>query len=105
MQVILCFLVEDYYEEGGFLSSEVAVFNVMASLYDTLIKLAESYDLRDVIMPILLLDIADHLAPPCFAEVDIKIGHRNALRIEEAFKQQAQLDRIQIGDGQCPCDQ
>ena len=46
MQVILCFLVEDYYEEGGFLSSEVAVFNVMASLYDTLIKLAESYDQR-----------------------------------------------------------
>ncbi|CAB9519647.1 WD-repeat protein [Seminavis robusta] len=44
-QILLVFLIEDYYEEGGFLS-EVAVFNLMASLYDTCIKLAESYDQR-----------------------------------------------------------
>jgi WD40 repeat protein len=43
-QVILTFLVEDYYEESYL--SNLAVVNVTASLYDTLIKLAESYDGR-----------------------------------------------------------
>ena len=45
-QIILTFLVEDYYEEG-FNLSQVAVLNLTASLYDTCIKLAESYDQRN----------------------------------------------------------
>jgi WD40 repeat protein len=43
-QVILTFLVEDYYEESYL--SNLAVVNVTSSLYDTLIKLAEGYDER-----------------------------------------------------------
>lgn len=48
-QVILTFLIEDYYEEDDGLNN-FAVVSVIASLYDTLIKLAEAFDERsDVI--------------------------------------------------------
>ena len=43
-QVVLTFIIEDYYEEDNI--STIAVCNVMASLYDTLIKLAEAIDER-----------------------------------------------------------
>src|SRR3546814_12889290 len=46
------------------------------------LQFAEGDDLRDVIVPVLLLDITDHLAAPRFAEVDIEVRHRNA-RSEE----------------------
>jgi WD40 repeat protein len=44
-QVVLTFLVEDYFEEGGEFNN-YALINVIASLYDTLIKLAEAFDER-----------------------------------------------------------
>lgn len=44
-QVVLTFLIEDYYEESGL--SSFALCNVMASLYDTLIKIAEAIDARN----------------------------------------------------------
>ena len=69
------------------------------------LELAEGDDLSDVIVPVLLLDIADHLAAAGFAEVDVEVGHRHALGIEEAFEQQAQPDRIEIGDRQRPGDE
>jgi WD40 repeat protein len=44
-QVVLTFLVEDYFEEEGTFNN-YALVNVVASLYDTLIKLAEAFDER-----------------------------------------------------------
>jgi WD40 repeat protein len=44
-QVLLTFLVEDYFEENGEFNN-YALVNVIASLYDTLIKLAEAFDER-----------------------------------------------------------
>jgi len=44
-QVVLTFLVEDYFEQGKSLS-QMAVLNLTSSLYDTCIKIAESYDQR-----------------------------------------------------------
>jgi WD40 repeat protein len=44
-QVILTFLVEDYFEENTEFNN-YAIVNVIASLYDTLIKLAEAFDER-----------------------------------------------------------
>jgi WD40 repeat protein len=44
-QVILTFLVEDYFKENGHFNN-YALINVIASLYDTLIKLAEAFDER-----------------------------------------------------------
>jgi hypothetical protein len=51
-----------------------------------------------------LLDIADDFAAPGFAEIDIEVGHRHAVGVEEAFEQQAMFQRIEIGDGQRPGD-
>lgn len=80
-QIILTFLVEDYYEEG-FNLSQMAVLNLTASLYDTCIKLAESFDQRhdvvetgiwckksikghsQTITDILVLPEGTHIPPP-----------------------------------------
>jgi len=43
-QVILTFLIEDYYEKTAL--SNLAVVNVTISIYDSMIKLAEAYDER-----------------------------------------------------------
>ena len=48
-QVVLTFLLEDYYGTHHNIS-DFALINVVTSLYDTLIKLAESYDERDDII-------------------------------------------------------
>jgi len=68
------------------------------------LELSEGDDLCDGIAAVFLLDVADHLAAPRFAEIDIEIGHRHALGIEEAFEQQAELERIEPGDRQRPGD-
>ncbi len=58
----------------------------------------ERDDLRDLLAPVLFGDVLDHFAAPVRAEVDIDIGHADALGIEEALEQQAVLQRIDIGD-------
>ena len=68
------------------------------------LQLSEGDDLRDLVGAVALLDVADHLAAPGFAEIDVEIRHRDALGIEEALEQQAEPDRIEIGDGQRPGD-
>jgi WD40 repeat protein len=45
-QITLTFLIEEYYEEGRSLSN-YALCNIIVSLYDLLIKLAEAYDDRN----------------------------------------------------------
>lgn len=48
-QVILTFIVEDYFQEDSTFNN-YALMNVVASLYDTLIKLAEAFDdRRDIV--------------------------------------------------------
>ena len=66
---------------------------------------AEGDDLGDLIAAVALLHVVDHLAAPVLAEVDVEVRHRHALRIEEALEQQAEPDRIEIGDGQRIGDQ
>ena len=61
---------------------------------------AEGDDLRDLIAAVALLHVADHLVAPVLAEVDVEVRHRHALGIEEALEQQAEADRIEVGDGQ-----
>ena len=46
-QVILTFLIEDYFESADDGISNFALANLTTSLYDTLIKLAEAYDERN----------------------------------------------------------
>ena len=68
------------------------------------LQFTEGDDLRDLIAAVFLLHVADDLATPGFAEVDVEVGHRDAFRVEEAFEQQTELHRIEIGDGQRPGD-
>ena len=43
-------------------------------------------------------DVLDHFAAAVHAEVDVDIGHADALRIQEALEQQPVLQRVDIGD-------
>ena len=61
---------------------------------------AEGDDLRDAILAVAAAHVGDHLVAPVLAEVDVEVRHRDALGIEKALEQQAEADRIEIGDGQ-----
>ena len=58
----------------------------------------EGDDLRHLLAAVLLGDVLDHLAAAVHAEIDVDIGHADALRVEEALEQQAVLQRVDIGD-------
>jgi hypothetical protein len=57
-------------------------------------------DLRDPVVPVLLGDVADHVAAPALVEVDVDVGHRDALGVEEPLEHQPVRDRIQVGDAE-----
>src|SRR6185437_420197 len=61
---------------------------------------AECDDLRHLVAAVALLHVADHLVATVLAEIDIEIRHRYAFGIEEALEQQAEANRIEIGDGE-----
>ena len=55
-------------------------------------------DLRDPLLAVLLGGVADHVAAPALVEVEVDVGHRDALGVEEALEQQLVLDRVELGD-------
>ncbi len=55
-------------------------------------------DLGDALLAILLRDVADHLTAASLVEVDIEVGHRGALGVEEALEDQTVLQRVEVGD-------
>ncbi len=63
---------------------------------------AEGDDLRDVLAAVLPGDVVDDLAAAALAEVDVDIGQRHALGVEEALEQQVVVQRIDVGDLQAP---
>ena len=66
---------------------------------------AEGDDLGDALLAIAMLDVLDHLFAPVLAEVDVEVRHRDAVGIEEALEQQAEAQRVDVGDGQRIGDQ
>ena len=60
----------------------------------------ERDDLRDVVGPVLLGRVADHLVATALVEVHVDVGHLDALGVQEAFEQQAVAQRIEVGDAQ-----
>ena len=62
------------------------------------LQLSEGNDLRDLPAAVFLLHVTDHLAAPRFAEVDIEVRHRHTVGVEESFEQQAEPDRVEIGN-------
>ena len=68
---------------------------------------AEGDDLTDVVPPVLVGDVADHLRPAVHAEVHVDVGRGDALGVEEALEEQVVLQRVDVGDpeavrGQAP---
>ncbi len=66
---------------------------------------AERDDLRDVLAAVLPRDVLDHLAAAPLAEVDVDIGQRHALGIQEALEDQIEVERIDVGDAQAVRDE
>src|SRR3954463_11345591 len=69
---------------------------------DRLLRLdgAVSDDLADALLAVALRRVADHVAAPALVEVQVDVGHRDALRVEEALEQQLVLDRIELSDAE-----
>ncbi len=65
----------------------------------------ERDDLRHVLAAVLPRDVVDHLAAAPLAEVDVDIGQRHALGVEEALEDQVEVDRIDVGDAHAPGDE
>ncbi len=61
---------------------------------------AERDDLRDVLPAVFLGDVRNHLAAPALAEVDVDIGQRHALGVQEALEVQIEMQRIDVRDFQ-----
>ena len=66
---------------------------------------AEGDDLGDRLAPVALGHVVDDPVAALHAEVDVEIGHGDALGIEEALEQQVVLDRVEVGDPQGEGDQ
>ena len=58
----------------------------------------ERDDLRDLLAAVLSLHITNDVVAMILAEVDVEIGHRHALGIEEAFEQKSEAQRVEIRD-------
>ena len=65
---------------------------------------AEGDDLRHPVRPVALAHIGDHFVAPLLAEIDVEIRHRHPLGIEEPLEQQAEAQRVEVGDGERPGD-
>ena len=66
---------------------------------------AERDDLRDVARAVLAGDVLDDFAAAALAEVDVDVGQRDALGVEEALEDEVVLDRIDVGDPQAVGDE
>jgi hypothetical protein len=60
-------------------------------------KRSECNYLTNTITAVLFLDVTDDLLATLIAEIDIKVGHADALGIEKALKEKSVLQRIDIG--------
>src|SRR3546814_13849477 len=50
------------------------------------LEFSERDELGDLVAAVFLLDVKDDLAAPGFAEIDVEVGHRHAIRVEAERK-------------------
>ena len=55
-------------------------------------------DLRGAVAPVLLVDVLDHLLAALVLDVEVDVGRAVALGREEPLEQQAERDRVGLGD-------
>ena len=61
---------------------------------------AEGDDLGDVVLAVLAADVVDDLVPSLVLEVDVDVGHRHAVGVEEPLERQAVVDGVDGRDAQ-----
>ena len=59
---------------------------------------AEGDDLAHLVFPVFVRDVGDHLFAAAMAEVDVEVGHRNSLRVEEALEEEPVLQGVDVRD-------
>jgi len=57
-------------------------------------------DIRHAVVAVFLADVVDDLAAAPHAEVDVEVGRRDALGIEEALEEQLEAQRVEVGDAE-----
>ncbi len=57
-------------------------------------------DLRDALAPVALRDVIDDPVAAFHAEVDVEVGHRHALGVQETLEQQVVVQRVEVGDAE-----
>ena len=62
-------------------------------------------DLRDSLPPVFVGDVLDDPVAAVHAEIDVEVGHRDALGIQEALEQQVVLERVEVRDAETVGDQ
>ena len=55
-------------------------------------------DLADAVGAVLLTHVLDDLVAPALVEVDVDIGHGDALRVEEALEDESVSQRVELGN-------
>ncbi len=55
-------------------------------------------DVADPVVAVLVGDVLDHLTAPALVEVDVEVGHRDAVGVEEALEDQPVHERVEVGD-------
>jgi hypothetical protein len=63
-------------------------------------KRAEGDDLPHPVAAVFLLHVADDLFPPVHAEVDVEVGHRHPLGVQEPLEQQRVAQGVEVRDRQ-----
>ena len=66
------------------------------------LQLREGHDLRDVLAPVLLRHVLDDLAAARLAEVDVDVGHRDPLGVQEPLEEEVVAERVDLRDAQRP---
>ena len=73
--------------------------------YALCFQFAEGNDLGDATFAIFLPHVFEHFAATRLAEIDINIRRRDAIRIQETFKNQSVLQRIDVGNAKNVCNE
>ncbi len=55
-------------------------------------------DHRDPVVAVLVGDVADHLAAAALVEVDVEVGHRDPVGVEEPLEDEPVPQRVEVGD-------
>ena len=71
-----------------------------ARVLERLLRLdgAVGHDLGDALVAVLLGDVLDDLAATTLVEVDVEVGHRDAVGVQEPLEDEAVLQRVEVGD-------